>query len=301
MGGINFQIDDAFGRKRNQRRETEGAAIAEKLMDDGRFEPAEINTIVNRYLKTGRFEVPTSRAKIGASPRMIQPDEIDSNSDLPERSTINNERIRLKKKKGLFLLDDKTNQLDDISGMTEGYDDVDVVRGHKKPAGGIGHSWKWDRGTGTREDLGPNGKSYDTYVYWNSKTGQGGTGGSGKEAPDVQLAKDAIRKYQSALLKGEEIPPEFMDSVRSASDLLGIDLAEVEEDPSVLDRIQNFASDASGGKVPESKPKFGGSAVRFNPKGGKPLTKEKAQQFLQQSGGDKDKARALAKQAGYTF
>lgn len=33
----------------------------------------------------------------------------------------------------------------------------------------------------------------------------------------------------------------------------------------------------------------------------KPLTKEKAQEFLKQAGGDKQKARALAKEAGYSF
>lgn len=247
-------------------------------------QPDAVNQIVNDYVRTGKLSLPSHQTR-----------NIPDDPEIGPRTT--RERIQYNRPKDLFTIDQSTGDFT-RQRIPEDVQDYDVRTVATKRNAGM--HIILDKRTGKKLSETPNGRGYNTFGYPDKETSAGGRG-AGREAPDVALAKDTMRKYQAALLKGEDIPDEFMDSVRSASDLLGIDMAEVEEDPSLIDRIQNMASTATKGGVPEAKPKFGGSAVRFNPKGGKPLTKEKAQEFLQQAGGDKAKARALAKRAGYTF
>ena len=294
---ISFTFDDVLGRKRRQKREAEAATLAQNLLEKG-VDPAAINQVTQNYVQTGNLQFPEMQTK------MLPADENSPDG----RST----RVPFgvdQKKKGLFTLDPtgQVTQVDTPDDMTDF--EVRSVPAQKQPNTNKGHTFKIDRATGQMEDQGVNGKTFNDYVYWDSRSNRP-AGGSAKD-PQEDLAKDTIKKYQAALLRGDDIPDEFMDSVRSASDYLNskgmnIDIAEVQKDPGIVDTVLGAGAAAVNkvtGKptVSPPSPKFGGSSVRFQPKTGKPLTTDQAQKFLQQAGGDKNKARALAKAAGYTF
>lgn len=288
MAGLDISIDDILGRKRRQRREAEAAALAQSLLEKG-AQPDTVNKIAQTYAATGEIKLPEYETK----PLPYDP-------EVPEgRSTRT--PFTLGKRKGLFGFDSATGKFTEAP-TPEGMTDFEVRSYNVGKPPKQGYNIWTGRQTGEVTRREPNNTGTDHIIYVDPSAG----GGRGGKDPDMELAKDTLKKYQSALLRGDDIPDEYMDSVRSAADKVGVDIAEVQKDPGLLDQVWN-AGAAAASKVPgapkvdPAKPKFGGSAVRFKPKGGKPLTKEKAQQFLQQAGGDKNKARALAKQAGYTF
>lgn len=274
-GGISFDFE--FGKKRRDR-EKEAAAMAQSLLEKG-AQPDTVNQVVSSFIKTGTPQYP-----------QYETQALPPTADVSERST----RIPFnfaQKKKGLFSFDQGTgtfSQQETPDNLT----DFDVKTFNSKPTKQGFNIWTVKQ-TGEVLRREPNETGTDHVIYVDP------TSGSSKN-PEDDLAKDVIKKYQAAVLKGEDIPDETMDSVRSAADRLGIDLSEVQKDPGILESIISKVSSIVPG-VSNPAPKFGGSSVRFTSKGGKPLTKDLAQKFLQQSGGDKDKARQLAKQAGYTF
>jgi hypothetical protein len=253
--GVNIGIDDLLGRKKRQRREVESASIAERLMDDGRFTPSEVNGIVSRYLKSGQFEVPTSRMKTGTGPRMIESDEIEANPDLPERSTMNNERISLRKKKALIGYDDE-GRISDLSDLVSDADSVNTVRVGREADG---YHNVLDKKTGAVLKRYKNGKKYDTY----GSAGETGSG-SGPEDPDVALAKDTVRKYQDAKKRGDPLPAEFVESARSAFDLLKIPFTEEEKPATMPEKIRNKVSSVAPSVVSPAPKRYSDPVPDFD-------------------------------------
>lgn len=223
MAGLSFQFDDVLGRKKRQKREAEAANIAQSLLERG-ADPDAVNAISSNYLKTGEFQAPEFQTK-NLPPTNLFPDGI------PTRQPFSMEP----KKKGLYTMDQRSGKLTQID-TPDDQKDYEV----KTYNDDQGHSWKIDRATGQRQDLGLNGKTYDTYVYWNSKTGQGGSGSD----PEGKLADDTIKKYQDAKKRGDPLSDEFIQSANSAFDYRGIPFEGEEQEPSFGDKVRNAAAGA---------------------------------------------------------
>ncbi len=243
MAGISLQIDDLLGRKKRQRRETEAALLAQNLLEKGADSDA-VNAITSHYLKTGEFQAPEFQTK-NLPPTNLFPDGI------PTRQPFS----MAPKKKGLYTMDSRSGKLTQIE-TPDDQKDYEV----KTYNDDQGHAWKIDRATGSRQDMGPNGKSYDTYVYWNSKTGEGGSG----DDPEGKLADDTIKKYQDLQKRGEPISDEFKESARSAFKYRGIPFEEEELDPTLMDRARNKVSTVTKGAIKPAEKRFGEPIANFD-------------------------------------
>ena len=276
---INIGIDDVFGRKKRQRREAEAATLAQNLLEKGAA-PEVVNEVAERYRQTGRFELPEFQTKTLA-PTNLFPEGIPTRQPfgLP------------KKQKMLLGFNATEGVFTDMGGRPAENipEDVEpIVQRFKEPGPKNGRAYRLDTATGKTELIGPNGKEYDTYERWNSKTGAGAGGGA--KDPADQLAMNQIKLYQRALMNGDEVSDEMMAATRSAAERFNINLEQVDEDPSILDRIMGQEGDLS-----QPIPQYDKTTK------GKTLTRELAAEFLRRAGGDKEKARKLAREAGHTF
>ncbi len=236
MAGLDLTFEDILGRKAKQQRQREAAVLAQSLLEKG-ADPDAVNQIANKYSATGDIKIPDYQEKA-----------LPYDPDVPEgRSTL--EPFSLdKKKKGLFNFNAQTGEAQQIN-TPDDMSDFEV-RSYNEPKPRTGHSWKIDRATGDREDLGENGGVVDTYVYWNSKTGQGGrTGGKGGESPDEKLIDDTIKKYQDSQKTGKPMTPEFIDSAKSAFDARGIPFQQQALPATFGDKAQNLLSKVTGGAI----------------------------------------------------
>lgn len=286
-GGIDialqYGVEDAHRRKRQQ----EAAVLAQSLLEKG-AEPDAVNQITQNYIQTGNPTIPTMATKT------LPPDE-----NSPDGRSTRVPFTLDTKKKGLFGFDTSTGQFtqeETPEGMTDF--DVKSYASQPKPTAPKTQGYtiyvNSQDGTEIRREKNNNGKDEVIRIAPPRPS-------STPKNPEDALALDTMKKYQAAILRGDEIPDEFMDSVRSAADHLNLDMTEVQKDPGMLDSLINSVSSAAPGAVSPAKPKFRGTSPRFSPKAGRPLSKDKAQEFMQQAGGDKNKARKLATQAGYTF
>lgn len=244
MASLDLTFDDVLGRKKRQRREQEVAQLTQNLMQQGKLTPEEINSVAKNYLNNGDIKIPTARG------RMLGPDEVQADPDLPQRSTL--EPIQFDKRKQVYAMDKSSGAFKDVAGnpVLNIPDNVEPqVHAYNEPNTREGHAWRIDSATGKREDMGSNGKTYDSYVNWNSKTGQGGKDGRGSKPPDVVLMEDTIKKYQDAKKTGKPMTPEFIDSAKSAFDGLGIPFQEADLPPAGFDKVRNAISKATGGYV----------------------------------------------------
>ncbi len=253
--------------------------LAQNLLKDGQYTPAEINSISQNYLKTGQFDSPTARGRI-----LGPEDGLQADPDLPQRSTL--EPIRtLKKREQLYAMDKSSGLFTDMSGnpVANIPPDVDpkvqTYNEPKEPLPRTGHAWKIDQATGQRQDMGPNNDVKDTYVYWNSKTGQGGGGG---KSPDVMLMEDTVKKYQDAKKTGKPMTQDFIDSAKTAFDGLSIPFEEADLPPSGFDKVRNTVSKATGGFVAPAPVQKGDPVVNFDKSGA--VKKNRAMDWLKQHG-----------------
>lgn len=229
MAGLDLTFDDVLGRKAKQQRQREAAVMAQSLLEKG-ADPDTVNQIANKYAATGDIQIPNYTEKA-----------LPYDPEVPEgRSTL--QPFTLEKQKGLFKFNAQTGDTEQVQtpdGMTD-YE----VKSYNEPKPQTGHTWKIDTATGNREDLGENGKTFDTYVNWNSKTGQGS--GKGGESADEKLMDDTIKKYQAGQKAGTPMTDEFIQSAKTAMQARGIPFNEPTLPPTLGDRIQNLSAKVFG-------------------------------------------------------
>jgi hypothetical protein len=277
--------------------------LAKDLLEKG-AEPEAVNQIANQFIKTGQINVPSMQTKA-----------LPYDPEVPQgRSTQVPFQLN-KKKAGLYSFNQDTGQYE----QTPTPEDVDSfeVRSFSptKASKTQGYTIYLDPdGKEMRREPNNNGK--DVIVKTTARSGSG-KGPQFKDPRDA-LAFNVITKYSGALANRDRVSNEFKDSAQSAAQRFNIDLVDLENNPALIDEMQQEPSFLQRllGQTPEPPaPKPPHAALKFPPpgqrpaapaakpppQGGKPLTPELAQEFLKQAGGDKDKARALAKQAGYGF
>jgi hypothetical protein len=285
------EVSDVFGRQAHRQRQQQADQMAQELMTRG-LSPDAINSVVNTYVRTGQLKIPNQQSV----PLPMNLTE----SDQTERSTMKPVSFTPKKKQ-LYSFDKGTGTFSKGPVETDNLDpSVQTFDSTPPDLNGQDIYVNGEDSTEIRRE--PNGEKHNRIIRVMPHHESAG----GSKDPEDIIAMDTMKKYQGALLRGDSIPDDFMDSVRSAADRLNLSMAEVQKDPSLIDRIQNKASDLATdvtGKplIPPAKPKFDGTAARFGAKDGKPLTKAKAQEFLQRAGGNKEKARALARKENYSF
>lgn len=227
MGLGTYLNEEVFGGAERKRRQ-EAAQLAQSLLEHG-ADPEAVNQIANNYSATGEIKIPDYETKA-----------LPYDPDVPEGRTTLEPFSLDKKKKGLFNFNAQTGEAKQIN-TPDGMTDFEV-KSYNEPKPATGHTWKLDSGTGKREDLGENGKAFDTYVYWNSKTGQG----KGGESPDDKLMDDTIKKYQAGQKAGTPMTDEFIQSAKTAMQARGIPFTEPALPPTIGDRIQNLSSHIFG-------------------------------------------------------
>lgn len=284
-----------------RKREAEAATLAQNLLEKG-AEPNAVNIIAQNYIKTGQMQIPAMATKM-----------LPGDTNSPEgRST----RVPFQldqKKKGLFGFDatsGKFTQQETPQDMTDF-----EVKSYNQP-GTAGQNIFIDQYSGKEIRREPNGTAKNVIV----KTGTNPNAGSGRpsfKSPVDATAFNVLTKYNNAIANRDRISEEFKNSAGSAAQHFGIDLVDMENNPATFDELQqqpSFLEKLLGQTPPKAAPKTTPASLKFPKKPGtapapqktpapqgKPLTPELAQAFFKQAGGDKDKARQLAKDAGYTF
>ena len=225
-----------------RRREEQVAKLTNKLMDDGIYNPDEINQIANRFLRKGEMVLPSQRT-VPLSPV----------ADIPERST--RQPINLRKRKALYSMDEATGKFteepisDDVSDITiKGYD--------SSPKAGENIYIKGGQVV-KRE---PNGTRTNKTIKLDVPAPR--TSGT-TESPDLALAKDTVKKYQDALKKGDEITPEFVDSAKSAFEALNIPFTEKELPATFREKVQSKIAKKTG-LVSEPEKRFSAPTPNFD-------------------------------------
>ncbi len=124
--------------------------------------------------------------------------------------------------------------------------------------------------------------------------------GAGRETPQEKAARQALAEYDRALKSGKDVSRELTERAAEAAQFLGLPTETV----NVPAEAPWFSRNTPAHSY--ERPSFGAPAA---PKpaapppapAGKPISKEQAMEFLRQAGGDRQKARELARQGGFSF
>lgn len=234
------------------------------------YNARELASMQRRYVEGEGLHFPSMRSR--TIPR-------DSGMDVMEKSIL--EPIELNQEETV-LVNPYTGTQTTIRGKkvkTYGADnsDVDVVVA--------------DSDTGTMKKIGTTKKGSKIV----NKPKQGGSPKTMKEFQD-QAALGVLKNYFTLEATGQDLE-NVRPSAISAAKRFGMTIEQAKEDPNLIQRL--FGQE---GETVE-KPSFTQPGIRSNnvPRGTKKLTKEIAAQFLQEANGDKEMARKLAREAGYTF
>lgn len=306
--GFKAFFEDIAQKKRRERLEANQAALQNQLIQSG-FSPEEINNIVGTYVKTGDLQMPTQRPTGKYQLKPLQGGVSGPQEGIPEMAPIQLPRKRV------FQQNRKTGDLEEAYNGPTG-DEVQVSN-----FGDVGINRTTTEKNGvdifydpyTFEELSrePNGLSHNRRFPRKDKPKPGGRGGGGgSETPQQKAARAALNKYYDALKSGyspDDMPEELLNGAASAAELLGLSLETVPStkpapEQSMWDKLRNKppAPAPADKQVPRFTPNVKQPNVLTDTKN-KTLSPEIAKQFLQQAGGDKEKARRMARQAGFKF
>ncbi|RTL20773.1 MAG: hypothetical protein EKK55_17460 [Rhodocyclaceae bacterium] len=304
--GFKAFFEDIATKERRKRLENNQVALQQQLINAG-FTPGEINEALATYVTTGELRMPTER-KTGKLRMKGLPEGMFGPSQTEDETTP----IELPRSK-IIGIDSETGDARELySGPTGGrVERVLYGKGKTPPKEEkrVGQTIYIQAKDGKEIRREPNGLSYDKYIRVG--TADGGGGRSPAETPQEKLARAAITRYYDALKAGftqDDMPEELLNSATSAADFLGLSLESVPstrapEEPGFLGRMMGKKPEET--PPPVTVPRFKKGVEQPNvltkPQQNKPLSKDLAKQFLQKAGGDKEKARKLAREAGYRF
>ena len=126
----------------------------------------------------------------------------------------------------------------------------------------------------------------------------------------LDLREQGLTKERPVMTKisADEFGPELSGPIDSPEIVNRLKLRDAKKSaPGALDKIYNYFTGhtptplAVTGSIPMNPVYPNDNSVAAPPPSSIPLTRDKASEFLKQANGDKDKARKLAKDAGYTF
>lgn len=281
-------------RKEIAPREQQSPDLLKQLIGLG-LTPPEAGDVVGGYVDSGQINLPKFRS------RTLKPGvDVEPNADLPERSTRDplpyknphKSLYSFDKSKGVFT---ETPVAADVTG-------VDVSEFESDPK--HGQTIYIDSKTGAEIRREPNGTNKNNVVK------VGSTGG-GEDSPDVKAAHETHQKYLEKLNQKDSkgnavpIPDDLLREMESAAPLLGMSMEDVNvpaQEGFFKQALRSSPVTAPLAGPPAEdttykRPVFGkGKAAP-----GKALNADQARLLLKAAGGNKDKARELARLHGYTF
>lgn len=276
-GGIDLNFN--IGGKRRQR-EKDARELYFQLIDRGASVDVA-NDVAGDYIKTGRLNVPNERI------RMVPPAEGIG----PENEV--REPIRLQKSTSIIPYDYSTGAMGAPVSVPAGSKTFGF--GSRQQTQGDVPLYVFDDETGTLTQVGT-GPRGAKVVKKSAPKGP-------SESPQQRIARETIARYETALAKGQATA-EMAEAAESAAKFLGLQTERpVTEKPSFVDRVQNVASHATGGKVPPAKPRMeeGAPVIKFGGGSNKQLTPEIAAKYLELAKRDRKKAEEMARRDGYRF
>lgn len=277
-----FTADPEVKRKR----QAEAPGLAEKLYSMGLRDPALINTAVDTYVKTGNFKVPSSQQSFDGSDVAVQP-------------------VRLGKRVATY---DESTGTAGFPAALQGADQVLTFKGTKPEETGMGRFYAvGDDGTPKIVKTVPI-KGGDKFIPVSPKPVTNKPKPmTAQDRADLQTIAIYQRSIAQAGQKGQPVSSDLTQQAVEAARRLKLPAYDITQNKPITglwESIrQTFGADPRFeeehfqglGKPPAD---LQGSPP---PAGGKQLTQDKAAEFLRLAGGDKEKARQMARSAGFAF
>jgi hypothetical protein len=253
MPGLSLNVEWE-GLKAKRERQQQSIALAQDLMNKG-LEPDAINGVVHDWVKSGNLNIPTQQTK-------MLPTDLSA-SDVTERSTQVPVSFKPKRKQ-LYAFDKAAGsfrrgpqETDNIEPVVQGYDS------RPKDAGATDGEEVIMNDDGTEVSRNPNGRKFNTFHYVHPKSA--GRGGAGGDPNDRKYKQKVVLTYLQALAKGQATD-EMARAAASAQEDLGYEVQEDVPEPTLGERAQSAASDATGGRIPKPAPRPGVKVPVFSPK-----------------------------------
>lgn len=311
MGFLDNFTDFVTSQGREDKRKREVAALAPKLIELG-LTPEETNEVAGNYVKTGNLTLPTTREtetrqEVGPKLSFDMPGANGTRSvtQFPETQVDTQPQpVRLGKPTSMdqtlaeevssgrmtvpeaMQLKFKQENTEEQNGLPAYIDNAGKL--HPVDMGNVPRGTKLHMVTRPKDEVDENAKREAEYQR--------------------RAAFDVLQKFhQKQTLQGRPNVPELTaDDYMEAADAakaIGMPTKQVGFGSIPWwQQVQNLwlSKDKQNQPPNIEGPAFDANGKQ-NPGQGKPLTIEKAAEFMRAAGGDKNKARVLARQAGYSF